>query len=274
MDTEEAIIKIYCCIEEKLKGLKLRTRGFSPKLTDAEVITMEIFGHLKHQNCTSWVYDYMRENWLEWFPNLCSRSSFMKQSKGLSQIKEYLLKELFPCNTILHIIDGLPLPICKYARAGRCKVLNEISGFGFCAAKQEKYFGAKAHIAIDHQGLIKFITLTPANLDEREVLVNLCGVLQGDLLGDKGYISGEKQEILAQNGIKLHTLKRDNMSDNRSKNTKQFIAKTRRYIETIFSVLTDSFHIAQTKAQSLQSYISKIASKILASNFKITLSQN
>jgi hypothetical protein len=78
MDNEEIIIKIYCSIEEKLRGLKIRTRGFCPKLTDAEVITMEIFGHLKHQNCTKWIYDYMRDNWSEWFPNLCSRSNFMK----------------------------------------------------------------------------------------------------------------------------------------------------------------------------------------------------
>lgn len=166
------------------------------------------------------------------------------------------------------------MPICKYARAGRCKVLEEISGFGFCAAKQEKYFGAKAHVIIDHQGLIKSVTLTPANQDEREVLVNLCGVLKGVLLGDKGYISHDKQQILVQNSIELHSLKRKNQTDNRSEKTLHFIAKKRRYIETVFSVLTDTFQIAQTKAQSLQSYISKITSKILAANFKVSLASN
>ena len=104
MDNEEIIIRIYCCIEEKLRGLKVRSRGFAPKLTDAELITMEIFGHLKRQNCTRWIYDYMREHWSGWFPNLGSRSHFMKQSKDLRYVKEYLLKELFPCEEMLHTI--------------------------------------------------------------------------------------------------------------------------------------------------------------------------
>ncbi len=33
---------------EKLRGMKLRSRGFAPKLTDADLITMEIVGHLAH----------------------------------------------------------------------------------------------------------------------------------------------------------------------------------------------------------------------------------
>mgnify|MGYP000235711881 CR=1 FL=1 len=63
MNIETFIIEIYCCIEEKLRGIKLRSRGFAPKLTDAELITMEIVGHLTHQNCTEWIYNYFKTHW-------------------------------------------------------------------------------------------------------------------------------------------------------------------------------------------------------------------
>ena len=47
MLTEEYIIAVYCLVDEMLKKVmknKLRQRGPQPKLSDAEVITMEIAG--------------------------------------------------------------------------------------------------------------------------------------------------------------------------------------------------------------------------------------
>jgi hypothetical protein len=271
MNIETLIIEIYCCIEEKLKGLKLRRRGFSPKLTDAELITIEIVGHLMHQNCTQWIYNYFKTHWQDWFPNLGSRANFMKQSYNLSFIKQRLMKDIFPTKSTLHIIDGLPLPICHHARSNRCRSMQDMASYGYCAAKDERYYGLKAHIMIDDKNLITFVTLTSASTDEREVLHNLCGTIYGHLLGDKGYISQEKQAILKKNNIEIHTLKRHNMQDNRSENSKKFISKTRKLIETTFSILTQTFDIAHTKARSIHSYASKIASKILAYNFSILL---
>jgi hypothetical protein len=43
---EEFIIAVYCCVDEELKilttGKSPRSRGFEPKLSDAEVLTMEV----------------------------------------------------------------------------------------------------------------------------------------------------------------------------------------------------------------------------------------
>ena len=49
MTTEDFIIETYCLTDDEYKILikkhgKLRSRGFSPKLSDSEVITMEIIG--------------------------------------------------------------------------------------------------------------------------------------------------------------------------------------------------------------------------------------
>jgi hypothetical protein len=37
MNIEIFIIELYCRIEKSLAGIKLRSRGFPPKLTDAEL---------------------------------------------------------------------------------------------------------------------------------------------------------------------------------------------------------------------------------------------
>jgi len=45
---EDFIISVYCLVDDELKNLikkrPLRARGFAPKLSDAEVITMDIVG--------------------------------------------------------------------------------------------------------------------------------------------------------------------------------------------------------------------------------------
>lgn len=271
MNIEETIIRIFCCIDEKLKELrkqyKIRARGFSPKLTDEEVITMEIFGQMMHQNCVGRIYEYFKNHWQSWFPQLGSRVNFLKQSTNLCQIKQQLMKDLFPPYDDLHIIDGLPLPICKLTRSRRCRSLENFAHYGFCAAKNERYYGVKAHIATNSKGLISFVTLTSADVDERDVLDNLKGYLQGTLLGDKGYLSCEKQASLRHHNIDLLTLKRKNMPDNRSDTLKKFISKTRKNIETTFSILTEFFDAHRIKAKSIYSFTSKLVSKIIAFNF-------
>ena len=62
-----------------------------------------------------------------------------------------------PCQ----IIDTLPLPICKLARGHTRKIFRRQPVFefpapskGFCAAKQEAYFGFKGGLRITDYGLI------------------------------------------------------------------------------------------------------------------------
>jgi hypothetical protein len=48
---EGIIIEIYVRINDFLKEcIPLRKRGFPPKLSDAEVITMDLFRNLQNQN--------------------------------------------------------------------------------------------------------------------------------------------------------------------------------------------------------------------------------
>ena len=52
-NTEEFIIVVFCCIEdwlnEIIQGKRIRAAGFEPKLSDSEIITMEIVCNTKTQ---------------------------------------------------------------------------------------------------------------------------------------------------------------------------------------------------------------------------------
>ena len=48
MSLENFIITVFCLVSEifdqEFKDVKLRSRGFKPKLSDSEIITMEVVG--------------------------------------------------------------------------------------------------------------------------------------------------------------------------------------------------------------------------------------
>ena len=84
MSLEDFIITVFCLvvknIDQILTDQKLRLRGFSPKLTDAEVISMEIIGEFLGIDIDKGIWLYFKTHWQDWFPALGSRSSFVRQA--------------------------------------------------------------------------------------------------------------------------------------------------------------------------------------------------
>jgi hypothetical protein len=271
MNLEHVIIEIYCLVAEVLEGRQLRSRGFSPGLSDAEVLTMEIVGEMQGRHTDAAIWRYFHEHWREWFPMLGSYPNFAKHCGNLRWLKEEVLSALFPATADVHIIDGVPMPLCHLARAWRCKSLREYAAYGYCAAKDERYWGLRGHPVMNMQGYIVHCTYTHAGVDERETLDNLRGLIGGMLLGDKGFIGEERRQSLLKDGINLQTLKRKNMKETRPKTFLQWLAKTRHTIETALSILTERFRFNKPKARSIHHFINKTSRKILAYNFAIML---
>jgi hypothetical protein len=77
MPVEDFIITVYCCIADSYTDLvtsPLRSRGFQTKLSDAEVITMEIVGEFMGKDTDKGLWRYFHNHWHHWFPNLGSRA--------------------------------------------------------------------------------------------------------------------------------------------------------------------------------------------------------
>jgi hypothetical protein len=91
---ECTLITVFCLvvknIDQILTDQKLRLRGFSPKLTDAEVISMEIIGEFLGIDTDKGIWLYFKTHWQDWFPALGSRSSFVRQASNLWQLKQKL----------------------------------------------------------------------------------------------------------------------------------------------------------------------------------------
>jgi Transposase DDE domain len=275
MSPEHIIIGLYLRIEaffeEVLDGHRLRFCGRRPQLTDAEVLTLEIFGEMQGHHTDAAIWRYAHQHWLAWFPKLSSYKAFVKQCANLVDIKKRLLAYLFPMTANVHITDGVPIPICHLARARRDKCFKGEASYGFCAAKNEKYYGFKGHVVINLAQRIVGFTLTAANVDEREVLATYAAEIKGLMIGDKGLLSKSLQEDLANHGLDLQTPLRDNMEDTRSETFVSSLLKTRRRVETVIGQLTDHFDLTRCKARDTWHLASRHLRKILAYNLKLEI---
>jgi len=174
---------------------------------------------------------------------------------------------MFAQFTDVFIIDSMPTPICKYARAGRSRICSTYDiqpTFGHCASQKSKYFGYKLHAVCDKNGVFHSFDLAPAHIHDINYLKDVKSSLRNcTLIGDRGYISADYQ-------MDLFTHSNINLSIPMRKNQHNFIlfSKTkksiRKRIETNFSQLHGQFLWSVNHAKSFLGLAIRLLSKITA----------
>lgn len=274
MSPEYFIIEVYCLVHDVWTQMgsstSLRQRGPQPLISDPELITMEIVGEYLGCGSDQAIWKYIKRHWMHLFPSLPSRTSFIKQSANLSHMKikiQSFLTQRWGQDQDLYLFDGFPIPICHIKRYKRSRNMLTIDGeVGYCAAKNEFYYGFKGHLLVTQRGMIRAYDIAPALADERDLLeeVALTWKLKGDVLADKGLISRALHESLEDQHLHLHTPLRSNMKDPRPKAFVSQIMDIRRRVETVIGQLTERFQIQCIRAKDLWHLCSKVGRKLLA----------
>lgn len=204
---------------EVTQGRPIRSKGFAPTLSDSEVLTMEIVAEYQGIDTDQAIWQYFRRHWLAWFPGLRSRCAFVRQADLLWQdkamLQHHLATRLGALNEPVHLVDGIPIPLCGFSRAPSCRSFKGVAAYGYCAAKKQTYYGFHGHLLISATGVITQFSLSPANGSEREALWEMVHSIHGLLVGDQGYLSTPLQHELRQVDIQLETALRANASNTR-----------------------------------------------------------
>ncbi len=122
MDLSTFIVAVFCLVDDRLNGKRIRQRGPTPKLSDSEVLTIEIVGEFLGLDTDKGIYSFFRRHYAEWFPTLgeVHRTTFSRQAANLWKVKENLWQELLaltPHDPTFAICDSMPLAACLFARA-------------------------------------------------------------------------------------------------------------------------------------------------------------
>src|SRR5215210_7653590 len=164
VDLSTFIVAVFCLIDDRLKGRRIRQRGPAPKLSDAEVLTIEVVGEFLGLDEDTELFAYFRRHYAHFFPNLgrVHRATFARQAANLWKTKEHLWQELLP--EIPHdprfaLADSFPLPACLFARAHRCRRFRGEAGFGKDTLLKQTFYGFRVHVRVAWPGLITHLLL-------------------------------------------------------------------------------------------------------------------
>lgn len=143
MDLDTLIISMYVKIDDELEiarqrlhVARLRQRGPTPKLADAEVLTMGCVGEFLGLDCDKHVFAYFVRHYRHLFPALAQthRTTFTRQAANLWHLTELIWRrivaELAPADDRLHSVDSMPVPVCRFARASFCQRLRGAARYG------------------------------------------------------------------------------------------------------------------------------------------------
>jgi len=215
MNLVDFIITCFCLVDEMLPsvtaGQRLRARGTMPKLSDSEVITMEIVGMYLGKSQDKELVEYFCLHWGHFFPALTQmhRTTFVRQGANLWVIKERLWctirDEVLSYDPVTAIIDSFPMPVCHFARAYRCSRFKGEAGFGKDHTARQTFYGFRVHARVCWPGVITQVELAAANVHEGEVAYDLTKGTSGLLLGDRNYWLPTLKADLRRLGIVLLT---------------------------------------------------------------------
>jgi hypothetical protein len=247
---------VFCLVDDFVRDLcrerRLRQRGPAPVLADSEVLTAEIVGEFLGLDTDRGLHAHFRRHFGHLFPGLRAvhRTTFARQAANLWAVKQALWQHLAAAtrrDPTLALIDSMPVPVCRFARAYRCRAFRGLAAFGHDPVAHQTYYGLRLHLRIAWPGVITGATLAPANEADRAVAPQLLAGLTGWALGDKGYRSPSLRAELAPGGLDLVAPPRGKSPG--AKRWPAWLVQARRRIETVPGQLTERFHAKRVRAR-------------------------
>ena len=281
MDLDDFIITAFCIIDDTMNDIlrhrRLRQRGPNPSLSDSEALTIEVVGEYLRLHQDKAIFDYFQRHYSHFFPALRTlhRTTFVRQAANLCSVKELVWQGVLAQTSFdpaFHIIDSLPLPACRFARAYRCRLFKGNAAFGYDSLARQTFYGFRLHALVAWPGVIVGFRVAAANIHDTAVVPELVSGHFGIVLGDRNYWSPRLTDELASHKIDLvapfKTAKRDP-----TPRTSAFLARFRYRIETIFSQLVDRYHIKRVGAKDLWHLNSRLLRKALSHTIAFMLNQ-
>jgi IS5 family transposase len=156
------------------------------------------------------------------------------------------------------------VPVCRFARAPRCRSFGDVAAFGHDEVARQTYYGLRAHVRLAWPGVLVDCALAPANIHDTEGAEEVLQGVAGFVLADRNYWKPELSQRLKNYGLFLLAPYRS------AKRQKQpwphFLTHMRYRIETVFGQLVERFHAKRVWARDLWHLTSRWMRKFLCHN--------
>lgn len=216
--------RFYTKFLSLLHGVEDRHNFFKPirkpKVSDIEIIALSLAAEASGIDSELSLFKQLPDKVIGQIERSVYNKRRRKLSCHISRLQQNIAHHIVPEETY-HLIDSMPLEVCKYSRVKRSKVCSQHTesapDYGYCAAQKLHYFGYKIHGVCTAQGVFKTFDISKASTHDIHYLHDVKAHIKDCvLIGDKGYISQYHQGDLFDNhGIELCTPKRRNQLDHK-----------------------------------------------------------
>lgn len=283
MNLDTFIITCFCLIDEMVpvvtKDHCLRARGPAPRLSESEVITMEVVGSYLGLSQDAQLFAYFQRHYTHFFPGLrgLHRTTFVRQAANLWAVKErvwcWLRDEAIVYDPCLSIIDSVPVPVCRFARAPWCVRFRGEASYGKDHGDRQTFYGFRLHAQLSWPGLLTHLFLAPAHESDGEIAPLVLQGETGVVLGDRNYWLPDLQAFLRNKGILLQAPFRKASSPQAAAYQSSVLGRARYLIDTVFGQLTDRCRIKRVWARDLWHLRNRLLRSILMHTICFFLNQ-
>ena len=233
-------------------------------LSLSEVMTIVILFHQSGFRFFKYFYCQMIiPFWKSAFPKLLSYNRFIEIMPRCLQALSSFFHQVKGKDTGISIIDSTKLVVCHNLRIKRHRVFKDLANRG--KSSTGWFYGFKLHLVINNLGEIINLKVTSGNVHDVSVLEAITLELKGVLLGDKGYLSKAKTEILAARGLKLLTPVRKSMKNAKPKTQQEKELLSRcGLIETVNDQLKNLHQIEHTRHRSINNFMVNVMAGVVA----------
>jgi hypothetical protein len=254
-----------------------RSRGPAPVLADSEVLTMELVGEFLGLDQDQALYRYFQKHYQAFFPSLgrVHRTTFVRQAANLWGVKERLWQRLLrhiPHDPRLAILDSMPLPLCRFARAQRCRRCRGQAAFGRDHVAQQTFYGFRLHLCLCWPGVISRFCLAPANVADLAAVPDLVTGRSGFVVGDRNYWSPRLSEELRALGLYLLAPFRAASRDP-DRAGSFFLSRVRYRVDTVFGQLTERFQLKRVWTRDNWHLCNRVLRKVLSHTVALLLNR-
>jgi hypothetical protein len=219
-DLDTLATALYVRIDDELKARPELKRwrpkvGISPKITDAELITVAVMqALLGYHDEARWIR-YARKTLRHLFPYLPKQPGYNKRLRlVIPQIKHLVRVLVYDTDLWQHplrVADSTPVECGRSRETVKRSALAGWADYGYCASHSRRFWGLRLHLVTTVHGLPVAFALTNPKTDEREVLVELFELEPGllshpdglTLVVDKGYRDAATEAWLNERGVNV-----------------------------------------------------------------------
>jgi hypothetical protein len=277
-DLDTLATALYVRVDDALKDdpslVVRRPEGsFSPKLSDAELITLAVLQALGgFVSETRWLR-HARIHLRHLFPYLPRQSGYNKRLRGASAQLKAMIRVLAVdsrgWSDDVWVIDSTPVECGRSRPTARRSGTAGWSGYGYCASHSRYFWGLRLHLICTPAGLPITFALTNPKIDEREVARDLLET-EPDLLArrpgqtliaDKGYASAEFETFLADHGAQLL---RPAFKRERPRPGARLLKPLRQIIESVNDTLKGQLDLERHGGRTCDGVAVRVLQRILA----------